>query len=71
MEEYQKRFANGIPSLLEVDHLTVSGNVNFGSNVFLKGTIIIVADQGERIDLPSGTTLENKIVSGSLNCEEY
>ena len=32
----------------------------------LRGTVIIVANEGDRIDLPAGTVLENKCVTGSL-----
>jgi UTP--glucose-1-phosphate uridylyltransferase len=71
LDDYQKRFSCGPPSLLEIDHLTVSGEVNFGSDVVLKGTVIIVADAGSRIDIPQGTTLENKILSGSFMMENY
>ena len=57
-----------IPDILHLDHLTVSGNVNFGKNVILKGTVIIIANYGDQIDIPDGSVLENKIVSGnSLN----
>jgi len=60
---FQKRFKT-IPSLLELDHLTVAGDVSFGRNVILRGTVIIVANDGQKIELPDGTTLENKLVSG-------
>lgn len=65
VKEFLERFPT-IPDLLELDHLTVSGDVTFGKGVCLKGTVIIIANHGERIDLPSGTILENKIVSGNL-----
>ncbi|GAA6024228.1 hypothetical protein JCM8202_001438 [Rhodotorula sphaerocarpa] len=65
VQQFQKRFKT-IPSLLEVDHLTVAGDVSFGRNVVLRGTVIIVANDGSRIELPDGTTLENKLVSGHL-----
>lgn len=65
VKEFLTRFP-AIPDLLELDHLTVSGDVTFGKGVTLKGTVIIIANHGERIDLPSGTILENKIVSGNL-----
>lgn len=65
VEEFEGRF-NNIPDLLELDHLTVSGDVTFGRDVSLRGTVIIIANHGDRIDLPSGTILENKIVSGNL-----
>ena len=52
--------------VLELNHLTVSGDVNFGRNVVLKGTVIVIANHGDRIDIPDGAVLENKIVSGNL-----
>lgn len=55
---YQKRFKT-IPELLELDHLTVSGDVNFGRHVVLRGTVIVVANEGQRIDIADGSILEN------------
>jgi len=69
VEEYEKRLKD-IPNILELDHLTVSGDVTFGTKVTLKGTVIIVAEHGEKIELPDGAVLENKIVSGSLTLKE-
>ncbi|KAK7580447.1 hypothetical protein V9T40_001076 [Parthenolecanium corni] len=65
INDFFKRFKK-IPDILELDHLTVSGDVTFGKNVSLKGTVIIIANHGERIDIPDGAVLENKIVSGNL-----
>jgi len=70
LEQYEKRFKT-LPNILELDHLTVSGNVTFGSNVTLKGTVIIVAETGSRIDIPDNVVLENKILSGSLVVLDY
>ncbi|OXU27337.1 hypothetical protein TSAR_000061 [Trichomalopsis sarcophagae] len=70
VKEFLNRFPT-IPDILELDHLTVSGDVTFGRKVTLKGTVIIIANQGERIDLPSGTILENKIVSGNLRILDH
>jgi len=64
--EYRKRFKE-IPDILELDQLTVSGDVTFGVGITLKGTVIIVAGHNERIDIPPGAVLENKIISGTLN----
>jgi len=55
-----------IPDLLELDHLTVSGDVTFGRGVILRGSVIIVATNGSHIDIPEGAVLENKVVSGDL-----
>lgn len=70
VQEFLRRFAR-IPDILELDHLTVSGDVNFGRGVHLKGTVIIIANYGERIDIPDGAILENKIVSGNLRILDH
>lgn len=58
-------------SVQELDHLTVSGDVTFGANVALAGTVIIVANHGSRIDIPDGAILENKVVSGNLRILDH
>ncbi|XP_053236317.1 UTP--glucose-1-phosphate uridylyltransferase isoform X1 [Podarcis raffonei] len=70
VQDYLKRFES-IPDMLELDHLTVSGDVTFGKNVALKGTVIIIANHGDRIDIPPGAVLENKIVSGNLRILDH
>lgn len=70
VKDFLARF-DGIPDLLELDHLTVSGDVWFGKNVSLKGTVIIIANHGDRIDIAPGTILENKIVSGNLRILDH
>jgi len=37
----------------------------------LQGTVIIIANHGERIDIPPGAILENKIVSGNLRILDH
>ncbi|KAK9694083.1 UTP--glucose-1-phosphate uridylyltransferase [Popillia japonica] len=70
VQEFLRRFEN-IPDLIELDHLTVSGDVTFGRGVSLKGTVIIIANHGDRIDIPSGALLENKIVSGNMRILDH
>lgn len=70
VHEFLKRF-EAIPDMIELDHLTVSGDVTFGRDVTLKGTVIIIANHGDRIDIPSGAILENKIVSGNLRILDH
>lgn len=70
VREFQGRFAS-IPDVLELNHLTVSGDVTFGKNVSLRGTVIIIANHGDRIDIPAGSVLENKIVSGNLRILDH
>ncbi|KAF1795588.1 Nucleotide-diphospho-sugar transferase [Phytophthora cactorum] len=70
-KEYLARFERGIPNITELDHLTVAGDVKFGSNITLKGTVILVANEGAHIDLPEGTVLENKVVTGNLRILDH
>lgn len=70
VKEFLKRFAS-VPDMLELDHLTVSGDVTFGKGVSVRGTVIIIANHGDRIDIPPGALLENKIVSGNLRILDH
>lgn len=70
MKAFNGRIAE-VPDMIELDHLTVSGDVTFGRRVILKGTVIIIANHGEKIDIPTGAELENKIVSGNLRILDH
>lgn len=60
-----------IPRIIELDHLTITGNVFLGKNVTLKGTVIIVCSEGQRIDIPNGSVLENVVITGNLQILEH
>ncbi|KAI9138787.1 UTP--glucose-1-phosphate uridylyltransferase family [Paraphysoderma sedebokerense] len=70
VNNFLSRF-KGPPKILELDHLSVTGDVSFGSDVVLKGTVIIVANHGSRIDVPSGAILDDKVVTGNLRILEH
>ncbi|RKO90642.1 UTP--glucose-1-phosphate uridylyltransferase family, partial [Blyttiomyces helicus] len=77
----------GPPHILELDHLTVTGDVFFFFFFFFlsqtppppppplpslfQGTVIIVANYGSRIDIPSGAILHDKVVSGNLRILDH
>ena len=67
---FLSRFGS-IPDMVELDHLTVAGDVTFGREVVLRGIVIIVANRGSRIDIPSGAVLENKIVTGNFTLMDH
>lgn len=67
---YLARFKS-IPDIVELDHLTVSGDVEFGAKVVLKGTVIIVANPGSKIMIPEGAVLENKVITGNLHILDH
>ena len=70
VDHFLSRFET-IPHIVELDHLTVSGDVYFGRDVVLKGTVIIIAYEGHRIDIPPCSLLENKIVTGDFRILEH
>ncbi|KFM83184.1 UTP--glucose-1-phosphate uridylyltransferase, partial [Stegodyphus mimosarum] len=55
--DIEKRFQN-MPDCKDLIHLTIAGDVTFGKNVTLKGDVIIVANNGEKIDIPKGSVLQ-------------
>ncbi|KAI9790569.1 MAG: UTP-glucose-1-phosphate uridylyltransferase [Piccolia ochrophora] len=70
VSDFQRRIPS-IPRIIELDHLTITGAVNLGRGVTLKGTVIIVANQGSMIDVPPGAILENVVMQGSLQLLEH
>lgn len=70
VSSFQSRIPS-IPKIVELDHLTITGPVNLGRGVTLKGTVIIVATEGSTIDIPPGSILENVVVQGSLRLLEH
>ncbi|ESX02989.1 hypothetical protein KL918_002238 [Ogataea parapolymorpha] len=70
VSNFQQRIPH-MPRILELDHLTVTGNVYFGRGIQLKGTVIIVCSDGQRIDIPNGSILENVVVTGNLTILEH
>uniref|UniRef100_A0A060T9H7 UTP--glucose-1-phosphate uridylyltransferase n=1 Tax=Blastobotrys adeninivorans TaxID=409370 RepID=A0A060T9H7_BLAAD len=70
VSEFQKRIPH-MPKIVELDHLTITGNVFLGKGVTLKGTVIIVCEEGNKIQIPNGAVLENVVITGSLSILEH
>ncbi|MGK0288705.1 MAG: UTP--glucose-1-phosphate uridylyltransferase [bacterium] len=68
VEDYHERMTN-IPDILELDLLTIVGDVHFGRNVTLRGNVIVVCEQ-EELHLPDHSLLENKVLTGSIKVGE-
>ncbi|KAF7315545.1 UTP--glucose-1-phosphate uridylyltransferase [Mycena indigotica] len=69
VQQFLKRF-KGIPSIVELDLLTIVGDVYIGRNVTLRGTVIILANEGQRITIPDGAVLVDRLVNGNLTVIE-
>ncbi|KAA6400665.1 MAG: UTP-glucose-1-phosphate uridylyltransferase [Streblomastix strix] len=64
--DLQKRCPH-IPSLVDMEGLTVVGDVSFGSGVCIKGQVAVVAPTGQKLILPPGSVLDNVTVCGGLD----
>ncbi|KAF7313161.1 UTP--glucose-1-phosphate uridylyltransferase [Mycena kentingensis (nom. inval.)] len=69
VQQFMKRFKS-IPSMVDLDQLTVAGDVTFGKDVVLRGTVIVLANDGNRVHIPDGTILENRLVNGNTTVIE-
>ena len=59
--DFQKRFAQGVPSLINCRSLTVQGDVYWGKGVRLEGDVIIVNETAQPQTVPDG-----RLVCGPL-----
>jgi len=66
VKDFLARFPQGVPNIVALEDLVVSGDVTFGKGVVLRGHVVIVAPPGSKIQIPAGTILENKLVQGNL-----
>ena len=66
VKDYLARFPQGVPDIVGLEDLVVSGDVTFGKGVVLRGHVVIVAPPGSKIAIPPGAVLENKLVQGNL-----
>ncbi len=58
IDQMEERFPSGPPSLVECDKLDVVGDVRFGRNVVVRGTVRIVNDGPQPRQVPDETTLD-------------
>ena len=61
IDDFNKRFSNGIPSLLECESLRVVGDVIFEPNVAIKGSITIMNSRNTSAVIPEGMVIEKNL----------
>ncbi len=64
VEDFDRRFPHGAPSLKEASSLTVNGDWTFGANVVVRGTVVLEDDNGEPNRVPDNAVLEGGIIEG-------
>lgn len=65
LSDFLSRFKT-IPDIVDLDHLSVAGDVTFGNDVKVKGTTVIVAKDKMYVTIPDWAILEDKIIYGNL-----
>jgi UTP--glucose-1-phosphate uridylyltransferase len=58
VDDLDRRFPDGPPSLVDCRSLTVRGDVRFGRQVVIRGAVEVVAASGTVRDIPDGAVLE-------------
>lgn len=58
IDEMKARFIHGIPSLIDCRKLVVEGDVLFGKNVVIKGSVNITNKGEKQLVIPDGETIE-------------
>ncbi len=56
LDQFEAHFPEGPPSLREAERLVVEGDVTFGNNVIVRGSVALKADEPKRIE--GGSVLE-------------
>jgi UTP--glucose-1-phosphate uridylyltransferase len=57
IDQMEVRFPGGPPSLVDCEKLDVVGDVRFGRNVVVTGTVRVVNDASAPRQIPDGTIL--------------
>ncbi len=65
IDEFDRRFPSGPPSLRACDALTVEGDVTFGAGVVVRGSAVVVAASGPA-GIADGTVVEGRYVAPPL-----
>ncbi len=60
VDDFENRFPNGVPSLIDCEYFEVKGDFKFGKNVTVKGEVSIVNEEETQKTVPDGEVLSGK-----------
>lgn len=60
-DQLQERFPQGPPSLIECEHLSIIGDVRFGKDIRLKGSVFIVNESDDQEEIEDGWALSGEL----------
>ena len=61
IDDFERHFSSGIPSLIECQHLKVTGEVIFGSDVKLRGSVHLNNTHNKPVFVPNNSLLEGEV----------
>lgn len=61
IDDFEQRFAQGAPSLLDCEALTVKGDIFFEKDVVIKGSVRLYNPKPKAVVIPAGTVIEENV----------
>jgi UTP--glucose-1-phosphate uridylyltransferase len=61
IDDFDKRFKDGVPSLVDCESLTVRGDVFFEKNVTIRGSVVITNTGNSRAVVTEGATIDGDV----------
>lgn len=61
IDDFEKRFAEGVPSLIDCESLTIEGDVYFEAGVRIKGRVHIRNTRKTSVTIPAGTVIDTDL----------
>jgi len=62
IDQFERRFKDGVPSLVKCTALTVKGDVSFGKNVSVNGRVTIANNRNTPVHIKSGREVDQDLV---------
>ncbi len=60
VDDLQARFPEGAPSLVKCQRLSISGDHRFGAGVSIEGSVSLVNESSEVVEIPAGAVLRGR-----------
>jgi UTP--glucose-1-phosphate uridylyltransferase len=61
IDDFDFRFAEGVPSLIECQHLQVKGDIVFGKNIVIKGNVKLENNSDRQISIAANTCIRKNM----------
>ncbi len=61
IDQFEKRFPYGAPSLINCQYLEIKGDISFGSNVTLNGRVTLTNSSGRQVKIDEDSVLEGDV----------